>query len=111
MAIGVPRGDTCFLRDIGRTSQFALEGPAMCPPMMRNAASVCRARAGGEATSTAARRIIYNGMLPCFLGGLRSRLVSSAPSAAISLARVCRGKMTSSMKPRSAATYGLANFS
>src|SRR5688500_8842705 len=53
----------------------------------------------------------HRGMLPCFLGGLRSRLVSNAASAALTLARVSRGWMTSSMNPRSAATYGLANFS
>ena len=44
------------------------------------------------------------GMLPCFLGGFRSRLVSSASRAAINLARVCRGRMTSSTNPRCAAT-------
>jgi len=50
-------------------------------------------------------------MLPCFFGGFRSRLVSSAASAEISLRRVIRGGITSSMNPRAAATYGLANFS
>ena len=50
-------------------------------------------------------------MFPCFFGGFLSRLVSRPASAAISLARVWRGRITSSMKPRAAATYGLANFS
>src|SRR5687767_2802083 len=53
----------------------------------------------------------HSGMLPCFFGGLRSRFVSNADSAAITFARVWLGRITSSMKPRSAATYGLANFS
>ena len=39
----------------------------------------------------------YRGMLPCFLGGLRSRLPSRLRRAAISLGRVARGWMTSSM--------------
>ena len=50
-------------------------------------------------------------MLPCFLGGFLSRLLSRLASAVISLRRVSRGWMTSSTKPRSAAMYGLANFS
>src|SRR5687767_135191 len=58
-----------------------------------------------------AQRQSHSGMLPCFFGGLRSRFVSNAESAAITFARVWLGRITSSMKPRSAATYGLANFS
>jgi hypothetical protein len=50
-------------------------------------------------------------MLPCFLGGFLSRLVSSAASAVINLPRVSRGAITWSMNPCSAAMYGLANFS
>ncbi len=45
-----------------------------------------------------------SGMLPCFFGGLRSRLVWRVASASISLARVCRGRITSSTNPREAAT-------
>ena len=45
----------------------------------------------------------HSGMFPCFFGGFLSRFVSSAESARISLARVWRGRITSSMKPRSAA--------
>ena len=51
-----------------------------------------------------------SGMLPCFLVGFLSRLVSSVESAAMSFARVCLGRITSSTKPREAAMYGLANF-
>ena len=39
----------------------------------------------------------HNGMFPCFLGGLVSRLLPIAASARISLARVSRGRITSSM--------------
>ena len=46
----------------------------------------------------------HNGMFPCFFGGFRSRFVSSPASAAISLARVWRGRITSSTNPRDAAT-------
>jgi hypothetical protein len=45
-----------------------------------------------------------SGILPCFLGGFLSRLVSSLASAAIRRVRVWRGRITSSMKPREAAT-------
>ena len=45
----------------------------------------------------------YSGMFPCFFGGFRSRLVSSAASAAMSFLRVCLGSITSSMNPRCAA--------
>ncbi len=46
----------------------------------------------------------YSGMFPCFFGGFFSRLVSSPASAAISFARVCLGRITSSTNPRDAAT-------
>ena len=45
----------------------------------------------------------YSGMLPCFLGGLRSRLLRSMAKAVMSLRRVNRGSMISSTYPRSAA--------
>src|SRR5688572_20568669 len=53
----------------------------------------------------------HSGILPCFLGGFLSRLFSQLASAAMSLARVIRGRMTSSTYPREAATKGLASFS
>src|SRR5262249_18283533 len=53
----------------------------------------------------------HSGMFPWFLGGFWSRLVARISSAWISFRRVSRGSMTSSMYPRSAAEYGLANFS
>ncbi len=53
----------------------------------------------------------YSGMFPCFLGGFLSRLLPQLASAAMSLARVMRGWMISSMKPRDAAMNGLASFS
>jgi len=40
---------------------------------------------------------LYSGMLPCFFGGFLSRLFSQMAEAAISLVRVFRGWMTSSM--------------
>src|SRR5512141_2875627 len=52
----------------------------------------------------------YNGMQPCFLGGLLSRLLDSISSALINRGRVSRGSITSSIYPREAATYGLANL-
>ena len=39
----------------------------------------------------------YNGMLPCFFGGLESRLFFSMAKAVISFRRVKRGSMISSM--------------
>ena len=41
-------------------------------------------------------RPAYSGMLPCFLGGRRSRFVSAVSSASISTGRVRRGSITSS---------------
>src|SRR5262249_14112515 len=52
-----------------------------------------------------------SGMLPCFFGGFLSRLFRSMAKAVISFRRVKRGSMISSTYPRSAAMYGLANFS
>src|SRR5581483_9818672 len=53
----------------------------------------------------------HSGMFPCFFGGFLSRLFARFLSAVISFARVSRGSITSSRKPRPAATYGFANFS
>ena len=47
--------------------------------------------------------LLHNGMLPCFFGGLRSRLLSRFRSAAMSFLRVSRGRITSSTNPRLAA--------
>lgn len=55
--------------------------------------------------------IFYNGIFPCFLGGLVFRLFCVISNACISLKRVWRGKITSSIYPCSAALYGLANVS
>src|SRR5215813_3229154 len=49
--------------------------------------------------------VYYSGILPCFRGGLVSRLFSNSFNARISFWRVNLGSITSSMKPRSAATY------
>src|SRR3990172_9695278 len=48
-------------------------------------------------------------MLPCFLGGLRSRFVASSSNAPTTRGRVSLGSMTSSTYPRLAAMYGFAN--
>ena len=53
----------------------------------------------------------YSGMLPCFFGGLLWFLLRHISRAHISLRRVSRGMMTSSMSPRSAVRYGLENSS
>lgn len=53
----------------------------------------------------------HSGMLPCFLGGLLWFLLRHISRAHISLRRVSRGMMTSSMSPRSAVRYGLENSS
>src|SRR5262245_2284388 len=53
----------------------------------------------------------HRGRLPCFLGGLLSRLVLSNSSLSQRRARVSRGSITSSMYPCSAATYGVASMS
>ncbi len=45
-----------------------------------------------------------SGMLPCLRGGFRSRLVLVICRPAMIFRRVCRGSITSSMNPRSAAT-------
>src|SRR4029079_4896401 len=47
---------------------------------------------------------LHSGMFPCLRGGFLSRLVSNWFRAVISFRRVSRGAMTSSMKPRLAAT-------
>lgn len=47
---------------------------------------------------------LYKGMFPCFLGGFLSRFVLVISRPAMIRRRVCRGSITSSMKPRSAAT-------
>ncbi len=62
------------------------------------AAAQARADAGGSwGRRYDASRRIHSGILPCLRGGLRSRLFSSALSAAISRGRVSRGISTSSM--------------
>src|SRR5437667_4645635 len=53
----------------------------------------------------------HSGMLSCFFGGFDSCLPRNMASARHSRRRVPRGKITSSIKPRLAATKGLANFS
>ena len=63
------------------------------------------ARGGSEADDEPAT---HNGTLPCLRWGSSSRLVRSIARPATSLRRVSAGSMTSSMKPRSAAAYGLA---
>lgn len=65
---------------------------------------------GGPCTSIC-RRSCYSGMLPCFFGGLLWFLLRHISRAHISLRRVSRGMMTSSMSPRSAVRYGLENSS
>ena len=49
------------------------------------------------------RRLPQRGMLPCFLGGFRSRLFASTCRPEIRCCRVWRGSMTSSTYPRAAA--------
>ena len=61
----------------------------------------CGVVAQPHANTTAARRRapprrLHSGMFPCFLGGLESRLLPIAASARTSLARVSRGRITSS---------------
>ena len=51
----------------------------------------------------------YNGILSCFFQGLVSFLPRNAAKARDIRIRVLRGWITSSIKPRSAATNGLAN--
>ena len=59
----------------------------------------------------ARRRITHNGMFPCLRCGSSSRLDLSISRPAMTFMRVSAGSMTSSMNPRSAATYGFANRS
>ncbi len=61
----------------------------------------------------AARRLadVHSGMLPCFLGGRRSRLFSSISSDLTIFARVSSGSMMSSIMPRAAAAYGFISRS
>src|SRR5438270_9773012 len=67
-----------------------------------------RRRTGADARLGTLR---HSGMFPCLRGASVSRFVSSISSALMSRGRVSRGSITSSTYPRSAATYGLANFS
>src|SRR5438552_8365276 len=53
----------------------------------------------------------HSGMFPCLRGGTCSRLVRSIRSDWIKRGRVSAGSITSSMKPRSAATNGFENCS
>lgn len=52
-----------------------------------------------------------SGTLPCLRCGRSSRFERNIRRPATTLRRVSAGSITSSMKPRSAATYGLAYFS
>src|SRR5690625_7071509 len=52
----------------------------------------------------------YRGILPCFFRGFVTTLFSSIRRPRLILILVSSGVITSSMYPRSAATYGLANF-
>src|SRR4029450_2824329 len=56
-------------------------------------------------------RTPQRGALPCLRWGSSSRLVRRTRIPATILRRVSAGSITSSMKPRSAAAYGLAYFS
>jgi hypothetical protein len=49
-------------------------------------------------------------MFPCLRAGIVSRFVDSIRNALINRGRVSAGSITSSMKPRSAAAYGVENF-
>src|SRR3989442_5470860 len=62
--------------------------------------------AGGPGARRYRARARQSGILPCFFGGVLSRLVSSVARPLINFARVWLGRMISSMKPRCAATYG-----
>lgn len=53
----------------------------------------------------------YKGIFPCFRFGKSGTLFSSMLNALISFLLVSCGKITSSINPRSAARYGVANFS
>ena len=55
--------------------------------------------------------VAHSGMFPCLRAGIVSRFVPSIRSALIKRGRVSAGSITSSMNPRSAAMYGVANFS
>ena len=67
---------------------------------------------GGFGRDAHARyRFAHNGMFPCLRCGSSSRLDLSISRPAMTFMRVSAGSMTSSMNPRSAATYGLANRS
>src|SRR4029453_8505718 len=55
--------------------------------------------------------VAHSGMFPGFRAGTVSRLVESIRSALIRRGRVSAGSITSSMNPRSAAMYGVANLS
>ena len=69
-------------------------------PQCNRGARVFASRSDGRVVSlrgSSSSECPYSGMFPCFLGGLRSTLVDSIDSAAISFARVWRGSITSSM--------------
>ena len=53
----------------------------------------------------------HSGMLSCFLAGTATFFFFSVSNARATRRLVLCGKITSSMKPRSAATNGLANLS
>src|SRR5690606_8942148 len=55
-----------------------------------------------------AQHELHSGMFPCFFLGMAARLPRSVSKARMTRRRVPCGMITSSMKPRSAATKGLA---
>lgn len=67
----------------------------------------CRGRCGSPGPTAANQ----SGTLPCLRCGRSSRFERNIRRPATTLRRVSAGSITSSMKPRSAATYGLAYFS
>ena len=87
------------------------QSPATCPSHYNTGRPATLRRWHGGPCTSICRRSCYSGMLPCFFGGLLWFLLRHISRAHISLRRVSRGMMTSSMSPRSAVRYGLENSS
>ena len=88
----------------GRPVLFREDGHRANPHLAAGADHAHRDLAAVGDEDLAERAHAHRGMFPCFLGGFLSRLPRAISSPATIFFRVWRGSITSSTKPRSAAT-------
>lgn len=98
---GVTRSPVLGLKEVKRTGAMQVE---RVPPSAHPARPFPGQPLRAASDRAPENHSHYSGIFPCFLGGFLSRFVLVISRPAMIRRRVWRGSMTSSMKPRSAAT-------